>query len=65
VNCGRSDGNDGMLVVFAQYERDILRDRVKAGIAKAPKNGTPHGRSATVRMLADVETEVRRILSRA
>jgi putative DNA-invertase from lambdoid prophage Rac len=43
----------GMLAVFAQYERDILRDRVKAGIAEARKNGKPHGRPATVTALAD------------
>jgi putative DNA-invertase from lambdoid prophage Rac len=43
----------GMLAVFAQYERDILRDRVKAGIAEARKNGRPHGRPATVTALAD------------
>jgi putative DNA-invertase from lambdoid prophage Rac len=43
----------GMLAVFAQYERDILRDRVKAGIAEARKNGKPHGRPATVQNLAD------------
>jgi DNA invertase Pin-like site-specific DNA recombinase len=46
----------GMLAVFAQYERDILRDRVKAGIAEARKNGKPHGRPATVRVLADQVT---------
>ena len=27
-----------MLAVFAQYERDILRDRVKPGIAEARKS---------------------------
>lgn len=43
----------GMLAVLARYERDILRDRVKAGIAEARKNGKPHGRPAIVRMLAD------------
>lgn len=43
----------GMLAVFAQYERDILRDRVKAGIAEARKNGKPHGRPATVKSFAD------------
>jgi putative DNA-invertase from lambdoid prophage Rac len=43
----------GMLAVFAQYERDILRDRVKAGIAEARKNGKPHGRPAIVQGLAD------------
>src|ERR1700757_1877833 len=38
----------GMLSVFAEFERDILRDRVKAGIAQARKEGRPHGRPATV-----------------
>jgi DNA invertase Pin-like site-specific DNA recombinase len=38
----------GMLAVFAEFERDILRDRVKAGIAEAKKQGKPHGRPATV-----------------
>ena len=48
----------GMLAVFAQYERDILRDRVKAGIAEARKNGKPHGRPATVQTLADEVTRL-------
>jgi DNA invertase Pin-like site-specific DNA recombinase len=39
----------GMLAVFAEFERDILRDRVKAGIAQARKEGRPHGRPATAR----------------
>jgi len=34
----------GMIAVFAEFERDILRDRVKAGIAEARKQGKPHGR---------------------
>jgi putative DNA-invertase from lambdoid prophage Rac len=38
----------GMLAVFAEFERDILRDRVKAGIAQARKEGRPHGRPPTV-----------------
>jgi DNA invertase Pin-like site-specific DNA recombinase len=38
----------GMLAVFAEFERDILRDRVRAGIAQARKNGRPHGRPPTV-----------------
>jgi DNA invertase Pin-like site-specific DNA recombinase len=38
----------GMLAVFAEIERDILRDRVKAGIAQARKEGRPHGRPPTV-----------------
>jgi putative DNA-invertase from lambdoid prophage Rac len=38
----------GMLAVFAEFERDILRDRVKAGIAQARKEGRPHGRPAKI-----------------
>ena len=29
----------GMLAVFAEFEREILRDRVKAGIAQARQEG--------------------------
>lgn len=36
----------GMLAVFAEFERDILRDRVKAGIAQARKEGRPHGQAS-------------------
>lgn len=36
-----------MLAVFAEFEREILRERVKAGIAQARKAGKPHGRPAT------------------
>jgi putative DNA-invertase from lambdoid prophage Rac len=49
----------GLLAIFAEFEREILRERVKAGIAQARKRGTPHGRpptvahqAATVRQLA-------------
>lgn len=42
----------GMLAVLAEFERDILRDRVKAGIAQARKEGRPHGRPPTVRQHA-------------
>jgi len=38
----------GMLAVFVEFERDILRDRVKAGIAQARKEGRPHGRPRTI-----------------
>ncbi len=41
----------GMLAVFAEFERDILRDRVKAGIAQARSDGKPHGRPKTAAML--------------
>jgi putative DNA-invertase from lambdoid prophage Rac len=37
----------GMLAVFAEFERDILRERVKAGIAHAREQGKAHGRPAT------------------
>jgi putative DNA-invertase from lambdoid prophage Rac len=43
----------GMLAVFAEFERDILRDRVKAGIAQARRDGKPHGRPPTVWQSAD------------
>jgi DNA invertase Pin-like site-specific DNA recombinase len=43
----------GMLAVFAEFEREILRDRVKAGIAQARKCGTRHGRPPTVAHHAD------------
>jgi putative DNA-invertase from lambdoid prophage Rac len=45
--CGRALA--GMLTVFAEFERDILRDRVKVGIAQARKKGRPHGRPPSVR----------------
>jgi DNA invertase Pin-like site-specific DNA recombinase len=43
----------GMLAVFAEFERDILRDRVKAGIAQARKEGKPHGRPRSAALHID------------
>jgi putative DNA-invertase from lambdoid prophage Rac len=37
----------GMLAVFAEFERDILRERVRAGIAQAREQGKRHGRPQT------------------
>jgi putative DNA-invertase from lambdoid prophage Rac len=37
----------GMLAVFAEFEREILRERVRAGIAQARKEGRPLGRPRT------------------
>ena len=37
----------GLLAVFAEFERDILRERVRAGLAHARQNGTRLGRPAT------------------
>jgi DNA invertase Pin-like site-specific DNA recombinase len=34
----------GMLAIFAEFERDVLRERVRAGIEESRKKGTPHGR---------------------
>jgi DNA invertase Pin-like site-specific DNA recombinase len=42
----------GMLAVFAEFEREILRDRVRSGIAQARRNGKPHGRPPTARQHA-------------
>ena len=34
----------GLLTVFADFERELLRERVKAGIAHSRSIGKPHGR---------------------
>jgi len=39
----------GLLAVFAEFEREILHERVKARIAYARKEGRPHGRPPTAR----------------
>ena len=49
-----------MLAVFAEFERDILRDRVKAGIEQARKNGKPHGRPMTAGKLVGEMEQLRR-----
>lgn len=43
----------GMLAVFAEFERDILRERVKAGIAHSRANGKNHGRPATASLMTE------------
>ena len=43
----------GMLAIFAEFEREILRERVKAGIAQARKEGRTHGRPRTASLKAD------------
>ena len=46
----------GMLAVFAEFEWDILWDRVKAGIEQARKDGKPHGRPMTAgRLVGEME----------
>jgi putative DNA-invertase from lambdoid prophage Rac len=43
----------GMLAIFAEFEREILRERVRAGIAQARKEGRPHGRPRTASLKRD------------
>ena len=38
----------GLLAICAEFEREILRERVKAGIVQARQRGTRHGRPPTV-----------------
>jgi DNA invertase Pin-like site-specific DNA recombinase len=42
----------GMVAVFAEFEREILRERVRAGIAQARKEGRPHGRPRSASLKA-------------
>ncbi len=48
----------GLLAVFAEFERDILRERVKAGIAQARAEGKPHGRPRTASLLREEVEEM-------
>ena len=43
----------GLLSVFAKFERDLLRERVRAGIAAAKKRGRSFGRPATARGMSE------------
>ena len=43
----------GLLAVFAEFEREILRERVRAGLAHARQNGKRLGRPATATLPAD------------
>jgi putative DNA-invertase from lambdoid prophage Rac len=42
-----------MLAIFAEFEREIPQERVRAGIAQARKQGRPHGRPPTAALKAD------------
>lgn len=50
----------GMLAVFAEFERDLLRERVKSGMQAAQKRGKHCGRPADARVKYD---EVRELFS--
>jgi DNA invertase Pin-like site-specific DNA recombinase len=43
----------GMVAVFAEFEREVLRERVRAGIAQARREGRPHGRPRSASLMAD------------
>jgi putative DNA-invertase from lambdoid prophage Rac len=43
----------GMLSTFAEFERDIIRERVRAGIANAREKGKAHGRPRTAALKKD------------
>jgi DNA invertase Pin-like site-specific DNA recombinase len=47
-----------LLSIFAEFERDMIRERVRAGIAQARAEGKPHGRPRTA---ATKAVEVRRL----
>src|SRR5207245_4899993 len=46
----------GFLAVFAEFERDQIRERIKAGITDARKRGKAHGRP---RATANDATQIR------
>ena len=43
----------GLLAVFAEFEREIMRERVRAGLAHARRNGQRLGRPITAAVHAD------------
>jgi DNA invertase Pin-like site-specific DNA recombinase len=49
-----------LLSVFAEFEREILRERVPAGLAHARQNGKCLGRPATAELHADKVRKLRR-----
>src|SRR6516165_4388728 len=49
----------GLLAVFAEFEREILRERVRAGLAHARQNGKHLGRPITAALHADQVRKLR------
>lgn len=47
----------GMLAVFAEFERDILRERIREGMERARRDGAQFGRPRTVDVHADAVCE--------
>ena len=50
----------GLLAVFAEFEREILRERVRAGLAHARQNGKRLGRPITAGLHAEPVRELHR-----
>jgi DNA invertase Pin-like site-specific DNA recombinase len=48
----------GMLSTFAEFGRDIIRERVKAGIVSAREKCKPHGRPQTAAKIKDEEKKL-------
>jgi DNA invertase Pin-like site-specific DNA recombinase len=48
----------GLLAIFAEFEREILRERTRAGLAQARQNGKRLGRPVTAGLQA---TEIRKL----
>jgi len=48
----------GLLAIFAEFEREILRERTRAGLAQARQNGKRLGRPKTAGLQA---TEIRKL----
>ena len=48
----------GLLAIFAEFERDVLRERILAGMAAARKEGKHLGRPATIEQHAAVIREL-------
>jgi DNA invertase Pin-like site-specific DNA recombinase len=48
----------GLLAIFAEFEREILRERTRAGLANARANGKRLGRLATAAVHA---AEIRKL----
>ena len=56
----------GFLAVFAEFERDLIRERIKAGITDARKRGKAHGRPrAQANDAAQIRTLAQQGLSQA
>ena len=50
----------GLLAVFAEFEREVLRERVRAGLAHARQSGKRLGRPVTAALHADRVRKLRR-----